>query len=118
MKFAGTKLVRLFQLQEMLDRNMLGEKELIYDQNHTVVKMKQLDLKMIRLLAAQQSYTDAEEYLRRDEAKILEAKDEKVKAELAYNAEEFRVLIQKNEERNFDTSCNCSSDEKASALRT
>lgn len=102
----------LFQLQELLDRNMLGEKELVYDQKHTVVKMKQLDLKMIRLLAAQQSYTEAEEFLRNNSVKILEAKDEKVIAEVDYKEETFKVLIQKNEERNFDTSCNCNSDDK------
>ncbi len=102
----------LFQLQELLDRNMLGEKELVYDQKHTVVKMKQLDLKMIRLLAAQQSYTEAEEFLRDNKVQILEAKDEKVKAKLIYNGDEFSILIQKNEERNFDTSCNCDSDDK------
>ena len=102
----------LFQLQELLDRNLLGEKELVYDQKHTVVKMKQLDLKMIRLLAAQQSYTEAEEYLRSNEINILEAKDEKVKVDVPYNGEVYRVLIQKNEERNFDTSCNCNTDNK------
>jgi SNF2 family DNA or RNA helicase len=102
----------LFQLQELLDRNMLGEKELVYDQKHTVVKMKQLDLKMIRLLAAQQSYTEAEEFLRNNAVNILEAKDEKVIAEIDYKDETFKVLIQKNEERNFDTSCNCNSDDK------
>ncbi len=102
----------LFHLQELLDRNMLGEKELVYDQKHTVVKMKQLDLKMIRLLASPKSYTDAEEFLRNAQAKIVEAKDEKVRAEVEYEGEEFRVLIQKNEERNFDTSCNCNSDDK------
>ena len=102
----------LFQLQELLDRNMLGEKELVYDQKHTVVKMKQLDLKMIRLLAAQNSYTEAEEFLRDHQVDILEAKDEKVKAQFVYNGDTFNILLQKNEERNFDTSCNCQSDDK------
>ena len=53
----------LFQLQELLDRNMLGEKDLVYDQKHTVVKMKQLELKMIKMLSSPQSYTAAEEFL-------------------------------------------------------
>ncbi len=74
--------------------------------------MKQLDLKMIRLLTSPQSYTEAEEYLRNNKANILEAKDERVKAEVEYEGEKFKVLIQKNEERNFDTSCNCDSDDK------
>ncbi len=102
----------LFQLQELLDRNMLGEKELVYNQKHTVVKMKQLDIKMIRLLASPQSYIEAEEYLRNTKAIIIEAKEERVKAELEYVNEQYRVLLQKNEERNFDTSCNCQSDDK------
>ncbi|MDB5248756.1 MAG: box helicase-like protein [Segetibacter sp.] len=102
----------LFQLQELLDRNMLDEKDLLYDQKHTVVKMKQLDLKMIRLLTSPQSYTEAEEFLRSNKATILEAKDERVKAEVEVDGEKYKVLIQKNEERNFDTSCHCDSDDK------
>ena len=102
----------LFQLQELLDRNMLDEKDLVYDQKHTIVKMKQLDLKMIRLLTSAQSYTEAEEYLRSNKATIIEAKDERVKAEVEFDEEKYKVLIQKNEERNFDTSCNCQSDDK------
>ncbi len=102
----------LFQLQELLDRNMLNEKDILYDQKHTVVKMKQLDLKMIRLLTAPNSYTETEDYLRSNKASILEAKDERVKAEVEYEGQIYKVLIQKNEERNFDTSCNCDSDNK------
>ena len=102
----------LFQLQELLDRNMLGEKELVYNQKHTVVKMKQLDMKMIRLLSSPKSYTEAEEFLQNNKATILEAKDERVKAELDFEEEHHRVVLQKNEERNFDTSCTCQSDEK------
>jgi superfamily II DNA or RNA helicase len=102
----------LFQLQELLDRNMLDEKDLSYDQKHTVIKMKQLDLKMIRLLTSPQSYNEAEEYLKTKKANIIEAKDERVKSEVEKDGETFKVLIQKNEERNFDTSCNCDSDDK------
>ena len=35
----------LIQLQELLDRNMLKAEEVQYDQRHTVVKMKFIDLK-------------------------------------------------------------------------
>ena len=100
----------LFHLQDMLDKNLLGDKETIYDQKHTVVKMKQLELKLIRMLSAQESFDAAENYLRSNRSNILEAKDEKVIAELDYEDQVRRVVIQKNEERNFDTSCNCQSD--------
>jgi non-specific serine/threonine protein kinase len=102
----------LFQLQELLDRNMLDEKDIAYDQKHTVVKMKQLDLKMIKLLTSPHSYLQAEEYLQKNKAKILEAKDERVIAEVVYDGKQYKVVVQKNEERNFDTSCTCQSDSK------
>ncbi len=100
----------LFQLQEMLDKNLLGEKELKYDQRHTVVKMKLLELKLIRLHSSEQSYEEAVDFLREKKATILEAKDEKIVAEIDYNGGLFKVVLQKNEERNFDTSCACSTD--------
>lgn len=100
----------LFHLQDLLDKNLLGDKETVYDQRHTVVKMKQLELKLIRMLSAQENFEAAENYLRSNRSNILEAKDERVLAELEYEGEQFKVLIQKNEERNFDTSCTCQSD--------
>ena len=100
----------LFHLQDLLDKNLLGDKETIYDQRHTVVKMKQLELKLIRMLSAQENFEAAENYLRSSRSNILDAKDERVQAELEYETESFKVVIQKNEERNFDTSCTCQSD--------
>ena len=46
-----------------------------------------------------------------DSAKIISAANERVEAELKYNGETFPLLIQKNEERNFDTSCNCNASQ-------
>ena len=103
----------LFQLQEMVDRNMLGEKDqLVYDQRHTVIKMKQLELKTIRVLASPESFASAEEYLRSTRSTLGPAKDERVTADMEYEGEQFKVVIQKNEERNFDTSCTCDSETK------
>ena len=92
----------LFHLQDML--------ETIYDQKHTTVKIKLLDLKLIRMLTSTESFEKAEEYLRTNKATILEAKNERVVAELDYENEHHKVVLQKNEERNFDTSCTCNSE--------
>src|SRR4051812_9707275 len=94
----------LIQLQELLDKNLLKAEEVIYDQRHTVVKMKHLDLKTIKLLCSAESFTDAEIYLRTQKAKILSAKDEVVKAEVELDGKLYTVVLRKNEERNFDTS--------------
>ncbi len=100
----------LFHLQDMLDKNLLGDKETVYEQKHTTLKIKLLDLKLIRMLTSTESFEKAEEYLRTNKATILEAKNERVVAELDYENEHHKVVLQKNEERNFDTSCTCSSE--------
>jgi superfamily II DNA or RNA helicase len=100
----------LFHLQDLLDRNQLGNYEAAYDQKHTVVKMKQLELKQIKMLSDQTSFEDASDFLRTGSATILEAKEERVSASLVYEGHTYQLLIQKNEERNFDTSCNCGSE--------
>src|SRR5205085_3172990 len=56
----------LIQLQEMLDKNILKAEKVDYDQRHTVVKMKFIDLKTLRLLCSPETYTAAEAYLRND----------------------------------------------------
>ncbi|MDI9364198.1 MAG: SNF2-related protein [Flavobacterium sp.] len=105
---AGT----LFTLQEMLDKNMLGERELVYNQKHTVVKMKMLDLKMIRMLSSPESFITAENFLQDKKAKIVSAKDERVTANVEMGGTMYNLMLLKNEERNFDTSCTCNSDTK------
>ncbi len=95
----------LIQLQELLDRNLLKAEDIVYNQVHTVVKMKFIDLKSIRLLCSPQTFDEAEKYLRVQKPKIEFAKDETVKATVELDGQPYKVLIRKNEERNFDTSC-------------
>jgi len=96
----------LFQLQEMIDKNMLDAGDVEYDQRHTVAKMKFIDLKSLRLLSSPVVFTDAEKFLRTNKANIEFAKDETVKASVTLDGNTYKVIISKNEERNFDTSCN------------
>lgn len=95
----------LFQLQELIDRGHLQSDNIKYDQRHTVVKMKAIDLKNLRLFASKETMDDAEIYLRTQKATIELAENETVKATVKLNVQEYKVLLRKNEERNFDTSC-------------
>jgi superfamily II DNA or RNA helicase len=104
----------LFQLQELIDKNMLKAEEVVYSQRHTVAKMKVIDLKTIRLLSSPDTYAEAETLMGSNKATILSAKDERVEAEMNVNGKPYKLILQKNEERNFDTSCNC--DETAHPL--
>jgi non-specific serine/threonine protein kinase len=98
----------LFRLQDMIDKNLLLSSTIQYNQQHTVAKMKSIDLKMIKMLSSQSIFQEAETLLRTNKATILKAIDERVEAELEYNGQIYPLVIQKNDERNFDTSCLCS----------
>jgi non-specific serine/threonine protein kinase len=99
------EVASLFQLQEMLDKNLLKATETIYDQRHTIAKMKFIDLKSIRLLSSHEIYHEAEKYLKSNKAVIHFAKEETVKASVELDGKTYQVIIKKNEEKNFDTSC-------------
>ena len=99
----------LFQLQDLVDKNLLtANAPVVYNQKHTVIKMKFIDLKIIRMLAGAENYSEAEEILRVNKSNIIHAGNEKVEAILDIEEGKFRLILQKNEERNFDTSCLCS----------
>jgi superfamily II DNA or RNA helicase len=95
----------LLQLQELLDKNMLKSEEILYDQRHTIVRMKFIDLKTLRMVCSPETFAEAEKYLRVEKAVIDSAKDETVKATVELDGKKYSVVIRKNEERNFDTSC-------------
>lgn len=99
------EVAALLQLQEMLDKGQVGNEDVYYDQRHTVVKLRNLDLRSLRTLCSTESFSNAETFLQKKKAKIISARDETVKATLTVNGTEYTVVIRKNAERNFDTSC-------------
>jgi len=102
----------LMQLQDLVDKNLLDSPNgtPVYNQKHTIAKIKFIDLKMIRILAGMDNYTTAENILRGNKCNILQAANEKVEADIEVEGERNHIILQKNEERNFDTSCTCDDD--------
>src|SRR6476619_7402786 len=70
----------LIRLQEMIDKGMLESDNVMYDQRHTVAKMKTIDLKTVQLLSSPEILSEAEEYLKNNKPVIDSAKEETVKA--------------------------------------
>lgn len=100
----------LLQLQELIDKNMLGGGNLRYNQRHTVAKMKHIDLKVIRVLASPEISAEAEQIVQQECVQIISSGDERVETRVQQGGEDWNVVLQKNDERNFDTSCNCSEE--------
>jgi SNF2 family DNA or RNA helicase len=102
----------LFRLQELIDNNQLGETDTDFKQQHTVVKLKQIEIRSIKMLSPPDALSTAEDFLRSNKATILEAANDVVKAELNYDDNTYSLQFRRNEERNLDTSCNCNSEKK------
>jgi hypothetical protein len=80
----------LFHLQDLIDRNLLSSNTAsVYNQKHTVIKMKFIDLKTIRMLSGQENYSEAEEILRTNKLNIINAANEKVQASLFFGEEKI-----------------------------
>jgi len=106
----------LIRLQEMIDKGMLESENVVYDQRHTVAKMKTIDLKTIHLLSSHDIVSEAENYLKTEKPVIETAKEETVKATVTIEGQDFSVIIKRNEERNFDTSSDYEDTEHLLAL--
>jgi non-specific serine/threonine protein kinase len=106
------KAAALFRLQELVDSNQLGETDTEFNQQHTVIKMKQLEIRSLKLLSAPDILPAAEDYLRSHKANITEAANDLVKAEMTYEGRDYLLQIRRNDDRTFDTSCNCKSETK------
>ena len=102
----------LFRLQEIIDKNELSGKEPEYNQQHTTIKMKQLEIRMIKLYSSFESFEEAEIFVRRNKINIQEAANDTVKAIVATQGQSYHIVFHKNEERNFDTSCTCTTETK------
>ncbi|HEY1114793.1 MAG TPA: SNF2-related protein [Chitinophagaceae bacterium] len=96
----------LLRLQEMIDKGLLQRQDVQYNQQHTVAKMKSIEMKTIRLLCAPETFDEAEAWLKHHKPVIESAKDETVKATVNIQGEDYTVIIRRNEERTFDTSSN------------
>lgn len=101
----------LFQLNELLQSGYFDEEQLEYDQKHTLVRMRQITTHYLKLFSNQAIYNGAANLVSQDKIQILEGKNDTVKATvIGRDDEKFEVILKQNEERFFDTSCNC--DEK------
>ena len=104
------KAAALFFIQDLLDKNLLDYKPASYKTTHTQLRTRSLDLKMIRMLCSKSTFEKAEEKLKSLRPHIIESENEKVVAEIEEKGKTYHIIVQKNEERFFDTSCDCLSE--------
>lgn len=108
------EVAALFQLNEILQSGFFENTDITYDQKHTIVRMRQINLQMLRIFTNPETLEKAERWADQNKAIITLIKNDTVTAEVPDEEETYKVVIKQNEDRYFDTSCGC--DEKAHPL--
>ena len=106
----------LFQLNDILQSGFFENTNITYDQKHTVVRMRQITKQMLQIFTSADSLDKAERLAASNKAIIDISKNDRIAAKVPEDGKTYNVTIKQNEERYFDTSCDC--NEKSHPLCT
>jgi len=101
------EVAALFQLNDILQSGFFENVNITYEQKHTVVRMRQVNRQMLQLFTAPDSLEKAEKIANGGKANILNNKNGSIEADVPDDNGVFRVTLKQNEDRYFDTSCQC-----------
>jgi len=101
------EVAALFQLNDILQSGFFENTNIVYDQKHTVVRMRQITKQMMTLFTAPESLDKAYRISNADKCVLNMSKHDRVQAEVPDDDGIYHVVIRQNEERYFDTSCDC-----------
>ena len=102
------KVAALFQLNDLLQTGFLRDKDLVYDQKHTVIRMRTVSEAMLSVFAGAEVTAEAKELAKKKKAKLVKESGDTLEAEVpGKGGKKYHVTIRQNEERYFDTSCDC-----------
>jgi len=103
------EVAALFQLNDILQSGFFENTNIIYDQKHTVVRMRQINKQMLQIFTAADSLEKAERLAGSNRVTITANKNDRIEANITDqdNDHTYHVTIKQNEERYFDTSCGC-----------
>jgi non-specific serine/threonine protein kinase len=97
----------LFHLNDMLLNQELDQEQARFNQAHTMIRMRSIDLKHLRLFTSNALFEEAEKIQSHHKVEISHSVNEKVEALITVGQESFSVKLQRNDDKSFDTSCTC-----------
>jgi len=101
------EVAALFQLQDMSAAGFFENQEVVYDQRHTLVRMRQVTVEMIGIFTAPASLELANTWANAERATNIKIENERLSAEIKEDGVSYPVVLRQNDERYFDTSCTC-----------
>jgi non-specific serine/threonine protein kinase len=100
----------LFQLNDLVQSGFFQSAETVYDQKHTVLRLRTVSDGLLRVFTSQEILDKATAKARAREMKLVREQGDTLEGDVPDEGDVFRVIIRQNDERYFDTSCSC--DEK------
>jgi len=101
------EVAALFQLNDIIQSGFFENTDVVYDQKHTMVRMRQVSKQVLQIFTAPDALDIADQWSAELRAKFKPGKTDKIEADIQDGDQNFHVMIQQNEERFFDTSCGC-----------
>ncbi len=98
----------LLQLAELLQTGYFDQLKVEYDQKETLLRMRNISEQHFKLFSSEEIRQEAKNILKQKSAiTILSAADDCVTAQVKQDKKTFDVKLYQNDDRYFETSCNC-----------
>lgn len=101
------EVAALFHLNDLVLSGFFQNTKVQYDQKHTTVRMRDINPPLLRLFSNEAINEAALETAAENKCEIISAKSEKVIAKVPDGKDFREVTLLQNEDRYFDTSCDC-----------
>jgi SNF2 family DNA or RNA helicase len=101
------EVAALFHLNDLIVTQQLTSANTSFDQSMTVIRMRQIELKLLRLFTSEHIFSLGETISLSTPAQIVNASDEKVEAIYTLKKEKFNVSLKRNDDKTYNTSCTC-----------
>lgn len=101
------EVAALFHLNDLVLSGFFQNTQVHYDQKHTTVRMRDINPPLLRLFTNEAIMEEATALAAENKCEILSARSEKVIANVPDGKKFREVTVLQNEDRYFDTSCDC-----------
>lgn len=101
------EVAALFQLQDIIQSGYFENLDIVYDQEHTVVRMRQVSVQMLQVFSSPVIMEQAERWVAASRVELESSRNNQIQARIRDRGKEYPVRIKQNEDRYFDTSCSC-----------
>jgi len=102
------EVAALFQLNDIVQSGFFEQADIVYDQSHTVVRLRTVNAHTLRIYASPEIMERAGKLAAAQTAVIRHNSSDRIEAEVPEETAQHTVVLQQNDEKYFDTSCTCS----------